>query len=220
MNRLPSLLRSGYVGVQRYSARTMAGIPVDDVLMGLSDDHIELRHMVRNFFEAELEPFASDIDKNDHFPQFREFWKKCGEMGMHGVTAPEEYGGINMGYLAHVLVMEEMSRVAGGIALSYGAHSNLCINQIVRNGTDAQREQYLPKLISGEHIGMIFPLFERLNFTILRRVGNERIWIWVRCNEHENQSRKERRSLYPEWNKNVDYKWPHSRHINYIRKNR
>jgi isovaleryl-CoA dehydrogenase len=72
-----------------------------------------------------LEPFATEIDKNDSFPQFREFWQKCGDMGLHGITAPEEYGGSDMGYLSHCLVVEEMSRIAGGIALSYGAHSNL-----------------------------------------------------------------------------------------------
>ena len=137
------------------SQRTLAGIPVDDVLMGLSDDQIELRNSVRQFFEAELEPFANEIDKTDDFPQFREFWQKCGEMGLHGITAPEEFGGTDMGYFAHTLVMEEMSRIAGGIALSYGAHSNLCINQIVRNGSQAQKEQFLPKLISGEHIGRV-----------------------------------------------------------------
>jgi len=155
MNRVSPLLRAAArCGFHRTAVRPFAGaIPVDDVLMGLSDDHIELRSMARNFFEAELLPFANDIDKNDDFPQFREFWQKCGEMGMHGITAPEEYGGTDMGYLAHVLIMEEMSRVAGGIALSYGAHSNLCVNQLVRNGTPEQKEQYLPKLISGEHVG-------------------------------------------------------------------
>jgi isovaleryl-CoA dehydrogenase len=89
------------------------------------------------------------------FKDFRKFWLQCGEMGLHGITSPEEYGGTDMGYFAHTLVMEEMSRIAGGIALSYGAHSNLCINQIVRNGNAAQKEKYLPKLISGEHIGAL-----------------------------------------------------------------
>lgn len=135
--------------------RSLAGIPVDDVLMGLTDDQIELRNSVRQFFEAELEPFATEIDKTDNFPQFREFWQKCGEMGLHGITAPEEWGGTDMGYFAHTLVMEEMSRIAGGIALSYGAHSNLCINQIVRNGNQAQKDEFLPKLISGEHVGCL-----------------------------------------------------------------
>lgn len=124
-------------------------------MMGLSEEIIELRGMARNFFEAELGPIASDIDKNDSFPGFRDFWVKCGEMGFHGITAPEEYGGTDMGYLAHTLIMEEMSRVSGSIALSYGAHSNLCINQIVRNGNAEQREKYLPKLISGEHVGAL-----------------------------------------------------------------
>ena len=102
-------------------------------------------------------------------------------MGMHGITAPEEYGGTDMGYLAHVLIMEEMSRIAGGIALSYGAHSNLCINQLVRNGTDEQKEKYLPKLISGEHVGMLKNYF-RFSFNdcfLLRCFGNERNGIRI-----------------------------------------
>ena len=78
-----------------------------------------------------------------------------GELGLMGLGAPEEYGGTDMGYFAHTIIMEEMSRIAGGIALSYGAHSNLCINQIVRNGSEAQKEKYLPKLISGEHVGCL-----------------------------------------------------------------
>ena len=155
MNRISvGLLRSGRNGAFRLS-RSMSSIPVDDKLMGLSEEMIELRGMARNFFETELGPIASEIDKNDSFPGFRDFWVKCGEMGFHGITSPEEYGGTNMGYLAHTLIMEEMSRVSGSIALSYGAHSNLCINQIVRNGNAEQREKYLPKLISGEHVGAL-----------------------------------------------------------------
>jgi len=136
-------------------ARRLAGIPIDDALFGLTDDQIELRTMCRNFFEAELEPHADEADRTDVFKDFRKFWLQCGEMGLHGITSPEEYGGTDMGYFAHTLVMEEMSRIAGGIALSYGAHSNLCINQIVRNGNAAQKDKYLPKLISGEHIGAL-----------------------------------------------------------------
>jgi len=153
MNRLTGrLLRASRVITPH---RNFAGIPVDDRLMGLSDDLIELRDMVRKFLEKELEPVANEIDQADNFPGLRDFWVKCGELGLHGITAPEEYGGTNMGYFAHTLVMEEMSRIAGGIALSYGAHSNLCINQIVRNGNEAQKEKYLPKLISGEHLGCL-----------------------------------------------------------------
>ena len=155
MNRVGQLLRQNARIVTRGQTRTLAGIPVDDKLMGLSDDLIELRDMTRKFLETELEPHADIIDRDDHFPGFRDFWKKCGELGFHGITSPEEYGGTNMGYFAHTIIMEEMSRIAGGIALSYGAHSNLCINQIVRNGNEAQKEKYLPKLISGEHIGCL-----------------------------------------------------------------
>src|SRR3954470_2559573 len=82
-------------------------------------------------------------------------WKKFGEMGLLGVTAPEEYGGLNKGYLEHTIIMEEISRASASVALSYGAHSNLCVNQIHRNGTDAQKKRYLPKLVSGEHVGAL-----------------------------------------------------------------
>lgn len=82
-------------------------------------------------------------------------WKKFGDMGLLGITAPEEYGGQDMGYLEHVLIMEELSRASGSVALSYGAHSNLCVNQIVRNGNEAQKKKYLPKLISGDHVGAL-----------------------------------------------------------------
>jgi len=154
MNRIGSrLFRRGLS--PRVSIRPLAGIPVDDKLMGLDEDMIELRDMVRKFLEKELEPVANEIDQNDLFPGLRDFWVKCGELGLHGITAPEEYGGTNMGYLAHTIVMEEMSRIAGGIALSYGAHSNLCINQIVRNGNEEQKAKYLPQLISGEHLGCL-----------------------------------------------------------------
>lgn len=153
MNRLTGrFLRASRIVIPH---RNFAGIPVDDKLMGLSDDLIELRDMVRKFLEKELEPVANEIDIKDNFPGMRDFWIKCGELGLHGITSPEEYGGTDMGYFAHTIVMEEMSRIAGGIALSYGAHSNLCINQIVRNGNEAQKEKYLPKLISGEHLGCL-----------------------------------------------------------------
>ncbi|CAL4138422.1 unnamed protein product, partial [Meganyctiphanes norvegica] len=99
--------------------------------------------------------FVKTIFKDKHFLKMDEFWRKCGDMGLLGITADPDYGGSGMGYMDHVLVMEEMSRAAGGIALSYGAHSNLCVNQINRNGTQEQKEKYLPKLCSGEHIGAL-----------------------------------------------------------------
>jgi len=135
--------------------RPMSVLAIDDSLNGLTDDQKELRETVKNFAQAELAPHADAIDKANNFPQLREFWMKCGDMGFHGVTCPEEYGGINMGYMAHCIIMEELSRASAAIGLSYGAHSNLCINQIVRNGNEAQKQKYLPKLCSGEHIGAL-----------------------------------------------------------------
>jgi isovaleryl-CoA dehydrogenase len=96
---------------------------------------------------------AAEIDKSNNFPM--EMWKKLGDMGLLGITVPEEYGGQGLGYLAHTLAMEEISRGSGSVALSYGAHSNLCVNQIARNGNEFQKQKYLPKLISGEHVGSL-----------------------------------------------------------------
>ncbi len=112
-----------------------------------------LREQVQAFVAAELAPRAEAIDRENLFPA--DMWKKFGEMGLLGVTVSEEYGGAGLGYLAHVVVMEEISRGSASVALSYGAHSNLCVNQINRNGTAAQKEKYLPKLISGEHVGAL-----------------------------------------------------------------
>lgn len=133
----------------------MGILSIDDDLNGLTDEQKELRETVKNFAQAELAPHAEAIDKENNFPQLREFWQKCGEMGFHGVTCPEEYGGIDMGYMAHCIIMEEMSRASASIGLSYGAHSNLCVNQLVRNGSEAQKLKYLPKLCSGEHMGAL-----------------------------------------------------------------
>ncbi|MBL8340823.1 MAG: isovaleryl-CoA dehydrogenase [Rubrivivax sp.] len=119
----------------------------------LGEDVDALRDAVRAFCEAEIAPLAAEVDRTDRFA--RELWPKMGELGVLGVTVPEEYGGAGMGYLAHMVAMEEISRAAGGIGLSYGAHSNLCVNQIKRNGTEAQRRKYLPKLCSGEHVGAL-----------------------------------------------------------------
>lgn len=112
-----------------------------------------LRDAVRSFVDQEIAPIAAETDRSNEFPN--ELWPKLGEMGLLGVTVPEEYGGSGMGYLAHIIAMEEISRASASIGLSYGAHSNLCVNQINRNGNDAQKRKYLPKLISGEHIGAL-----------------------------------------------------------------
>ncbi|MEQ3637025.1 isovaleryl-CoA dehydrogenase [Alcanivorax sp.] len=119
----------------------------------LDETLIALRDSVRHFAQKEIAPIAAEVDSSNEFPV--EMWKKLGDLGVLGVTVSEEYGGANMGYLAHTLVMEEISRASASIALSYGAHSNLCVNQIYLNGNDAQREKYLPKLVSGEHIGAL-----------------------------------------------------------------
>lgn len=112
-----------------------------------------LRDQVQAFVAAELTPRAAQIDKDNLFPA--DMWRKFGDMGLLGITVAEEYGGTGLSYLAHVVAMEEISRGSASVALSYGAHSNLCVNQINRNGTHAQKLKYLPKLISGEHVGAL-----------------------------------------------------------------
>ncbi|MGP3789641.1 isovaleryl-CoA dehydrogenase [Pseudomonas sp. B392_1p] len=112
-----------------------------------------LREQVQAFVAAELAPRAAQIDRDNEFPV--DMWRKFGDMGLLGVTVGEEYGGAGLGYLAHVIAMEEISRASASVALSYGAHSNLCVNQINRNGSAEQKAKYLPKLISGEHIGAL-----------------------------------------------------------------
>ena len=112
-----------------------------------------LRDSVRNFAANEIAPRAAEIDQTNEFPN--ELWRKLGDLGVLGVTVEEEYGGAGMGYLEHVVAMEEISRASASVGLSYGAHSNLCVNQIRKNGTEEQKRRYLPKLISGEHIGAL-----------------------------------------------------------------
>src|SRR6201988_1989653 len=120
---------------------------------GLGETADAIRETVREFSSHEIAPRADEIDKTNQFP--RDLWPKLGALGLHGITVEEEYGGSGLGYLEHCVAMEEISPASAAVGLSYGAHSNLCVNQIRRNGTEAQKPPYLPKLISGEHVGAL-----------------------------------------------------------------
>jgi isovaleryl-CoA dehydrogenase len=124
-----------------------------DFDFGLGDDVDLLRDTVQNFAAGRIAPRAAEIDRSNQFP--RDLWPALGELGLHGITVDEEYGGTGMGYLAHVIAMEEISRASASVGLSYGAHSNLCVNQLHRWGTAEQKSKYLPALISGEHVGAL-----------------------------------------------------------------
>ncbi len=119
----------------------------------LGEDVNALREMVHRFAQERIKPIAAEVDKTNAFPN--DLWREFGELGLLGVTTPEEYGGSDMSYLAHVVAVEEIARASASISLSYGAHSNLCVNQIRRNATDEQKAKYLPKLCSGEHVGAL-----------------------------------------------------------------
>jgi len=126
----------------------------DTVAEGLFDDtQKELKETVHQFAQREIAPLAAELDRKNEFPMH--LWRKLGEQSLLGITADPEYGGMGMGYTEHCIVMEELSRASGSVALSYGAHSNLCVNQISRNGNEAQKKKYLPKLITGEHVGAL-----------------------------------------------------------------
>ena len=120
---------------------------------GLGSDTDMLRHSVSSFASDQIAPRADDIDRSNSFP--RELWPQMGELGLLGITVEEEWGGAGLGYLDHCVAMEEISRASGSIGLSYGAHSNLCVNQLRKNGSDEQKKRYLPKLISGQHVGAL-----------------------------------------------------------------
>jgi isovaleryl-CoA dehydrogenase len=124
-----------------------------DFDFGLSDEAEMIRDTVARFADERIAPLAQAIDREDRFP--RELWPEMGELGLHGITVPEADGGLGLGYLEHVIALEEVSRASGSVGLSYGAHSNLCVNQIARWGTAEQKAKYLPKLISGEHVGSL-----------------------------------------------------------------
>jgi isovaleryl-CoA dehydrogenase len=126
-------------------------LPSLDFSLGDSADM--LRDSVMRFADDEIAPRAADIDKRNEFPD--DLWRKMGDLGILGVTIGEQYGGAAMGYLEHVVAMEEVSRASASVGLSYGAHSNLCVNQIHRNGNDTQKQTYLPRLVSGEHVGAL-----------------------------------------------------------------
>src|SRR6266496_5813545 len=138
-------------------ARNLSGgtpaIELPGLRFALGEDIAMLRATVRGFAQAEIAPRAADIDRSNQFPAG--LWRKMGDLGLLGITVEETYGGTHMGYLAHIVAMEEISRASASVGLSYGAHSNLCVNQIRRNGTEAQRRRYLPKLCSGEHVGAL-----------------------------------------------------------------
>ncbi|KAF6205019.1 hypothetical protein GE061_019186 [Apolygus lucorum] len=129
--------------------------PIDDVINGLTLEEQQMRQSIFNFVQKELAPKADVIDKEDNFKELRSFWKELGNMGALGITVNADYGGSQGTYMDHVIMMEEISRASAAIGLSYGAHSNLCVNQIHINGNEEQKRKYLPKLCSGEHIGAL-----------------------------------------------------------------
>ena len=132
---------------------TLRSVVIPSLEHSLGETIDIMRRTIREFSDDEISPRAQEIDETNDFPS--DLWRKFGDLGVLGMTVSEEYGGVDLGYLAHVVVMEEISRASASVGLSYGAHSNLCVNQIFRNGNDSQKRRYLPKLISGEHVGAL-----------------------------------------------------------------
>src|SRR5256886_3621562 len=133
--------------------KPMSTLDCTDSDFGLGAELEEIRRQVRRFAAERIAPRAAEIDRSNEFP--RDLWPALGEQGLLGITVPERFGGAQLGYLAHVIVMEEISRASGAVGLSYGAHSNLCVNQLRLNASDAQCARYLPRLVSGEHVGAL-----------------------------------------------------------------
>lgn len=144
--------RVNFNGINSSLSRQLS-YSTSDAMVGFTEEHIQLRDSVRRFCEEEINPRIAHLDKNGEFPL--DLWRKFGDLGINGMTASSEYGGAELGYFEHSIVLEEMSRSSAAIALSYGAHSNLCVNQIQRNGNEEQKQKFLPKLISGEYIGAL-----------------------------------------------------------------
>jgi isovaleryl-CoA dehydrogenase len=126
---------------------------MQDFDFGLDDEIDTLRSSVAQFAREHIAPLAAQIDRDNQFP--RQLWPRMGDLGLLGITVEESLGGAGLGYLAHVVALEEISRASAAVGLSYGAHSNLCVNQLRRWGSDAQKQRYLPKLLSGEHVGAL-----------------------------------------------------------------
>jgi isovaleryl-CoA dehydrogenase len=160
---------------------------------GLGDNADAIRDTTARWAADRLAPLAAEIDEKNEFR--RELWPEMGELGLHGITVEEEFGGLGLGYLEHVMAMEEMSRASASIGLSYGAHSNLCVNQIRRWGTPEQKQKYLPKLISGEHVGSL----------AMSEAGSGSDVMSMRT-----ARRTEGRPLHPERHQVLDHQRPHA----------
>lgn len=154
-NTVDFVVKSSVLGntLARYFASRY--YPIDEHVFGLTPEQIQLRETVFNFAQKELAPKAKEIDEKNNFDGLRTFWQQLGSLGALGITVPSQYGGSDGTYLDHVIIMEEISRACAAVGLSYAAHSNLCVNQIRRNGTEEQKLKYLSKLCSGEHIGAL-----------------------------------------------------------------